>query len=103
MAGFVLGALEKREQQELLSHIRSCVPCLLLAEEHMEVGAKLAASIPEAEAPISLRIRTLATFAQGPVDRMRHVANVPGQHRPGLGRPRVSRTIPRRAWRWILK
>ena len=103
MSGYVLGALETREQQDLLSHTRSCVPCLLLAEEHMEVGAKLAYSIPEAEAPPALRIRTLATFAKRPVHRVRPVAQIHYRLCSGLSWPRIGSTTQRRPWRWTGK
>ena len=103
MAGYVLGALEKREQQELLSHVRSCVPCLLLAEEHMEVGSQLAGSIPKAEAPPSLRMRTRATLAHSPFHRVRPVAQIHYGHRSGLGCSGVSGTTQRRLWRWCGK
>jgi hypothetical protein len=66
LAGYVLGALESREQEALLAHIQSCVFCFLLAQEHMEVAAKLAGGIPEAEAPACLRARILAAFAGRP-------------------------------------
>ena len=100
LAGYVLGALETQERQDLLGHIRNCVQCHILVEEHMEVGAKLAAVIPAVEAPTSLRIRTLAAFAQRLVHRVRPVAHILNWPRPGLGWPRVSETTRRRPGRW---
>lgn len=64
LAGYVLGALESREQEALLAHIQSCVSCFLLAQEHMDVAAKLAGGIPEAEAPAALRAKIQAAFAE---------------------------------------
>lgn len=100
MAGFVLGALESQERQDLLGHIRNCVLCHILAEEHMEVGAALAAVIPEVEAPASLRIQTLAAFAQRPVQWKRPIARVHNWPRPGLGWPSGGGTKNRRPWKW---
>ena len=103
LAGFVLGALETQEQQDLLSHIQTCVLCHILVEEHMEVGAKLAAGIPEAESPASLRIRTLASIDQSLVHRVRPVAHIHNWPCPGLGWPSISGTNRSRLWRWTGK
>ena len=51
LPGYVLGALENPDREALLAHILFCVSCYPMVQEHMEVGAELAAGIPEAEAP----------------------------------------------------
>ena len=103
MAGYVLGSLKTLEYQDLLSHIRSCVSCFLLTEEHTEVGAKLAGSIPEAEAPPSLRIRTQATIAHRRIHRVKPVVRIHYRLCSGLSWPRISSSTQRRPWRWAGK
>ena len=68
LAGYVLGALDEREQEELLEHVQSCLPCFRKAQEHLEVASLLAGGIVYAEAPASLRNRILTTYAQRPVE-----------------------------------
>ena len=55
MPGYVLGALEDLEQEDLLQHVKSCAACYQLVQEAMEVGAKLASTITEADPPDTLR------------------------------------------------
>ena len=55
MPGYVLGALEVSEQQDLLQHVKSCPSCYELVQEAMEVGEKLASTITETEPPDTLR------------------------------------------------
>ena len=57
LPGFALGALEVREQDTLLEHLRSCAVCYSLAQEHVEVAEMLAGGIAEVEPPAGLRNR----------------------------------------------
>ena len=68
LAGYVLGALDGREQEELLDHVESCISCFLQANQDMEMASILAGGIPEAEAPASLKERILTTYARWPVE-----------------------------------
>ena len=76
LAGYVLGSLDRREQEELLAHVESCISCFLRAQDDMEVASFLAGGIPEAEAPASLRDRVLSTYARRSVDMLRSLVKM---------------------------
>ena len=64
MPGFSLGALEVREQDDLLDHIRSCPACYQLAQEVMDTGAQLSRGIDEVVPSEGLRARVRASVAE---------------------------------------
>ena len=63
MPGYVLGALEVREQEELLEHLQSCFDCYQLVQEATEVGAMLASTITESDPPVALKDRVWSSLA----------------------------------------
>ena len=63
LPGYVLGALEMREQKDLLEHVQSCSVCYQLAQEQVEVGGMFASTIAESDPSIALKARVQASMA----------------------------------------
>ena len=66
LPGYVLGALEVREQEDLLQHLQFCAACYQRVQEAMEVAAMLARTIPEADPPVALKAWIQASLAAMP-------------------------------------
>ena len=66
LPGYALGALELREQDDLLEHLQTCSACYQLAQEQAELSARLAGGIAEAAPPAGLRTRVLDSLARIP-------------------------------------
>ena len=103
MAGYVFGALDPRRSGTFRATSDPAFPCLYLDEEYMAVGTKLADSSSSIKAPASLRIRTLETFTQEPVNRARRVAQIHYRRLSGVSCLSVSGTRQRGRKRWTTK
>ena len=64
LPGYALGALEGREQENLLAHLQTCSACYQLAQGQVELSALMASRITEAEPPSALRARVQASIAE---------------------------------------
>ena len=64
LPGYALGALEGREQENLLEHLQTCSACYQLAQGQVELSALMATRITEAEPPSALRARLQASIAE---------------------------------------
>lgn len=63
LTGYALGALETRQQEAVAKHLQSCSVCFFLAQEHVDVAARLSGGIPIAEPREDLQARVLASVA----------------------------------------
>ena len=57
MAPYILGALDSEERSLMDSHVDTCVTCSLKLQEDGEIVARLASTVPQLEAPISVKTR----------------------------------------------
>ena len=78
LPGYALGALEMREQDDLLKHLQTCSACYNLALEQMELAAMLAGGVAEVDPPVGLRARVYDSLAEMPtLDEAHEAASRP--------------------------